>query len=195
MFQLVDTLDCNSAGSAYLVNLYGGMRIVVQNQFGGAFYRLGYHAHAVLGVNAQFYSGLHGCLDILQYISDAAGSHGGGCRYLIFGNQHGKSHLVEDVEQKLFLFLAGVTACNERHAFHLADGGVGDEAEHGHLLVCHFFKTDAGSYGDKYLLAFELEFAYHRFYQPRFDGEYDELGAGNGFLIVACGLQSGEFSL
>ena len=44
---------------------------------------------------------------------------------------------VEDVEQKLFLFLAGVTACNERHAFHLADGGVGDEAEHGHLLVCH----------------------------------------------------------
>ena len=25
--------------------------------------------------------------------------------------------------------------------------------------------------------------------------EYDELGAGNGFLIVACGLQSGELSL
>ena len=97
------------------------------------------------------------------------------------------------------MFLAGVTACNERHAFHLADGGVGDEAEHGHLLVCHvvcqFFERDAGSYGDKYLLAFQLEFAYHRFYQPRFDGEYDELGAGNGFLIVACGLQSGELSL
>ena len=50
MFQFVDTLDCNSAGSAYLVNLYGGMRVVVQNQFGGAFYRLGYRAHAVPGV-------------------------------------------------------------------------------------------------------------------------------------------------
>lgn len=37
MFQFIDTLDCNSAGSAYLVNLYGGMRVVVQNQFGGAF--------------------------------------------------------------------------------------------------------------------------------------------------------------
>ena len=135
---------------------------------------------------------------ILQYISDTAGSHGGGCRYLIFGNQHGKSHLVEDVEQKLFLFLAGVTACR-RHAFHLADGGVGDEAEHGHPCLprsvpvlrkgCRQLRRQS------ICLFFQQEFAYHRFYQPRFDGEYDELGAGNGFPDCRVWFAKWELSL
>ena len=37
MFQLVDSLDGNSSGGTHLVNLNTGVRVVVQNQFGGAF--------------------------------------------------------------------------------------------------------------------------------------------------------------
>ena len=175
------------------------MRIVVQYQFGGAFYRLGYHAHSILGVNAHLYSGLHGGLDIFQYVSNAAGSHGGGGRYFLLGNQHGKSHLVEDVEQQLFLFFACIPAGDKRHALHLADSGVGDEAEHSHFLICHIVRQllerYAGRHGDKYLFAFQFEFAHYGLHQPRFNGEYDKLGSGHGFLVVACGLQRREFCL
>ena len=197
MFQLVDAPDGDAAGGAYFINFYAGVRVVVQYQLGCSFHGLRHHAHAVLGVDAHFDAGLHGCLDVLQYVCDAAGSHGSGGGEFFFGDEQGKAHLVEDVQHQLFLLRGGVAAGDERHALHFADGGVGDDAEHGHFLVghvlCQFFEGDAGGNGDKYLFAFQLQLAQHGLDEPGLHGEYDEFGAGDGFLIVVSGLQGGEF--
>ena len=158
MFQLVDSLDGNSSGGTHLVNLNTGVRVVVQNQLGCPFHGLCHHAHAVFGIDTHFNAGLHGCLDILKHVGDAAGSHGSGCRNLFFGNEHGESHLVENVQHQLLLLLGGIAAGDECHAFHLADGGIGNKTEHGHFFVCYIvcqlFKRNAGCNGYKNLCAF-----------------------------------------
>ena len=74
------------------------------------------------------------------------------------GNEHGESHLVENVQHQLLLLLGGIAAGDECHAFHLADGGIGNKTEHGHFFVCYIvcqlFKRNAGCNGYKNLCAF-----------------------------------------
>jgi len=188
MFQFIDTFDGNTAGGTYFIDFYAGMRIIIQYQFGCSLYRLSHHSHCIFGINPHFYTGLHGSLDVFQHISDSAGSHGSaGCEFF-FGDQHGKSHLIENIQHQLFLFFGRITTGNQCHTFHLADGGVRNNAEHGHFrfgyVVSQLFKVDACSNRNDNLFTLQFQLAQHTFDKPRFHSEYDEFGADDGFLIV-----------
>ena len=199
MLQAVDAFDGKSAGGADFVYLKCGMGVALQDEFGGTFDGLGHHLHAVLGIDAQLDAHLHDCLDVLQGIGNAARGHGRGSSKLFFGQQHGQSHFVEDVEHQLLLFGTGVGTGNECHALHLADGGVGYQAEDGHLRtskqVPDFAQTDAGGDGDEHLLFVQLDSAEHVVYQPGFDGQQHDVGLAGSLAVVAGGADVGIVGL
>ena len=95
VFQFVDPFDCDSARCSHFVDFYAGVGVVVLNQCSSSFQGLRYHLHGVFGAESHFDAGLHSCLDIFQYVGNAAGSQCGGCCYFIFGNQHDCSHFAE----------------------------------------------------------------------------------------------------
>ena len=199
MLQAVDALDGEAAGSTYLVDFEGGVRVVVEDELGSTLDRLGHHLHAVGRTDAQLHTGLHGGLDVFQRVGDAAGSHGRGGGELLFGQEDGHSHLVEEAEHQLFLLGRGVAAGHERHALAFADGRVGDEAEHGHFLVRHvvgqLLEGDACGHREDNLAALDFQLLQDGLYQPGLHGQDDEVGARNGFLIVVCHLHVAKFGL
>ena len=188
MFQLINAFDGDTARGTYFVYFYTGVCVIVQYQFGCSFYGLGHHPHGILGVNSHFYAGLHGSLNIFQYIGNAAGSHGSASCEFFFRDKHGESHLVEDIQHQLLLFFGSIAAGNQSHTFHFADGSIGNDAEHGHFrfryVVSQFFEVDACGDRNNDLLAFQFQFTQYAFDKPRFHSKYDKFGTDDGFLIV-----------
>ena len=136
-------------------------------------------------------------LDVFQYVSDAAGSQCRGGGYLIFGDEHGHSHFVEQAEHKQVLFIVRVACRDKRHTFQFADGSVRNQAEHRHLRcyhkVCEFFKTDTCRYGYERLFALQLQLAHDRLHKPGLHGENDNICSRCRFRIAQSGGNARKF--
>ena len=164
---------------------------VLQNQFGGSLQRLGYHLHAVFGVDAQFNAGLHGGLDVLQGVCYATRGHGCASRHLGFGEEHGEPQRFKQIFHQLLLFGSGSLAGDEIDALAQADGGVGYQTEEGfikgtsHLL--QLFQCDACSHGEDNLPLFRPGYlSAHLLHEPGLHGQDDQVGMVSSFAVV-CG--------
>jgi len=173
------------------------MSVVVQNQRSRSFNRLSDHPLCILWIDTQFDTCLHGCLNVLQYIRNAARCQGRSCCHLLFGNQHRQAHFVEDVQHQLFLLLRGMMACDERHAFQLRDSGIGNHPEDAHLLsypTFELFERNASRNGYQHLLfCIKRKFFHHLFDVPRLHCQHYHVGILCSFHIVVCHLYGREF--
>lgn len=131
MFQLVDALDGDAARGANLLDLNGWVLSVLIEDGGGTDERLEGKLTSFLRRQTQFDAGLDAGLDILEHIGDATRGEGGACGHLALGDEQHTAQTTKELGDECILLGGGVALADERHTLLVADGGVGDDAEHG----------------------------------------------------------------